>query len=178
MRPQTSALLAAAAAAAAWLLYKKKKKRRVVITGCCGNLGRKLGAYLQERGVEVVGIEHPDYCAKGSEPPCDCVVQADAQQPLDRSVLAGADAVALLSSMLDLNPAKRITAKDALAHPFFEPMPREWRELDGKPLEQYATEPMSKMTMHFESGGPTGRAELTSGELRRLIVAEADLYHK
>ena len=75
MRPQTSALLAATAAAAAWLLYKKKRKRRVVITGCCGNLGRKLGAYLQERGVEVVGIEHPDYCAKGSEPPCDCVVQ-------------------------------------------------------------------------------------------------------
>ena len=91
---------------------------------------------------------------------------------------AGVEAVALLSSMLDLNPAKRITAKDALAHPFFEPMPREWRELDGKPLEQYATEPMSKMTMHFESGGPSGRAELTSSELRRLIVAEAALYHE
>ena len=98
MRPQT-ALLAAAAATAAWLLYKKKKKRRVVITGCCGNLGRKLGAYLQERGVEVVGIEHPDYCAKGSEPPCDCVVQADAQQPLDRRVLAGADAVVHFSAV-------------------------------------------------------------------------------
>ena len=86
MRPQTSALLAAAAAAAAWLLYKKKKKRRVVITGCCGNLGRKLGAYLQERGVEVVGIEHPDYCAKGSEPPCDRVVQGDAQDARRRAV--------------------------------------------------------------------------------------------
>jgi len=105
MRPQTSALLAATAAAAAWLLYKKKKKRRVVITGCCGNLGRKLGAYLQERGVEVVGIEHPDYCAKGSEPPCDCVVQGDAQQPHAgggvpwRRVLAGADAVVHFSAV-------------------------------------------------------------------------------
>ena len=98
--PQPALLAAAAAAAAAWLLYsKKKKKRRVVITGCCGNLGRKLGAYLQERGVEVVGIEHPDYCAKGSEPPCDCVVQADAQQPLDRRVLAGADAVVHFSAV-------------------------------------------------------------------------------
>ena len=96
------ALLAAAAAAVAWMLYSKKKKKRVVITGCCGNLGRKLGAYLQERGVEVVGIEHPDYCAKGSEPPCDRVVQGDAQQPGGvpwRRVLAGADAVVHFSAV-------------------------------------------------------------------------------
>ena len=97
--PKPTLLAAAAAAAAAWLLYKKKKKRRVVITGCCGNLGRKLGAYLQERGVEVIGIEHPDYCAKGSEPPCDCVVQTDAQRPLAAGVFAGADAVVHFSAV-------------------------------------------------------------------------------
>ena len=100
--PKPAILAAAAAAVAAWLLYKKKKKRRVVITGCCGNLGRKLGAYLQERGVEVIGIEHPDYCAKGSEPPCDRVVQGDAQQPGGvpwRRVLAGADAVVHFSAV-------------------------------------------------------------------------------
>ena len=123
MRPQTSALLAAAAAAAAWLLYKKKKKRRVVITGCCGNLGRKLGAYLQERGVEVVGIEHPDYCSRSSEPPCDRVVQGDAQQPHAggvpwRRVLAGADAVVHFSAVNPYPNANWAESSGSMDHAF------------------------------------------------------------
>ena len=128
MPPPQPALLAAAsaaaAAAAAWMLYsKKKKKRRVVITGCCGNLGRKLGAYLQERGVEVVGIEHPDYCAKGSEPPCDCVVQGDAQQPHAggvpwRRVLAGADAVVHFSAVNPYPNANWAESSGSMDHAF------------------------------------------------------------
>ena len=117
-KPALVAAAAAAAAAAAWLLYKKKKKRRVVITGCCGNLGRKLGAYLQERGVEVVGIEHPDYCAKGSEPPCDCVVQADAQRPLAAGVLAGADAVVHFSAVNPYPNADWLESSQSMDHAF------------------------------------------------------------
>ena len=124
MRPQTSALIAASAAAAAWMLYKKKKKRRVVITGCCGNLGRKLGAYLQERGVEVVGIEHPDYCAKGSPPPCHAVVQGDAQRASDasdrpwRAVLRGADAVVHFSAVNPYPNADWAESSGSMDHAF------------------------------------------------------------
>ena len=122
MPPPKPALLAvAAAAAAAWMVYSKKKKKRVVITGCCGNLGRKLGAYLQERGVEVVGIEHPDYCAKGSEPPCDCVVQGDAQQPGGvpwRRVLAGADAVVHFSAVNPYPNADWSESSGSMDHAF------------------------------------------------------------
>jgi len=114
---------AAAAAAAAWMLYTKKRRKRVVITGCCGNLGRKLGVYLQAQGVEVIGVEHPDYCAKGSAPPCDRVVQGDAQQPHAdgvpwRRVLQGADAVVHFSAVNPYPNATWPEASESMDHAF------------------------------------------------------------
>lgn len=123
MLPPKPALLAGAAAAA-WLLYTKNRRRRVVITGCCGNLGRKLGAHLQAQGVEVVGIEHPDYCAKGSAPPCDRVVQGDAQRASDasgrpwRRVLKGADAVVHFSAVNPYPNATWHEASESMDHAF------------------------------------------------------------
>ena len=46
-------------------LGSKERRTVVVITGACGNLGRKLAAYLLDTygaAVEVRGVEHPLFC--------------------------------------------------------------------------------------------------------------------
>ena len=77
---------------------------------------------------------------------------------------ASPEAVDLLRKMLQFNPCKRITAREALAHPYFR--------LIQYPEDEPITDPVSMFEFQYEN------EVLTMRELKTLIYEEILLYHE